>query len=236
MNPDCFHFKQFSVNHQHCALKVGTDGVLLGAWVDAEKRTRALDIGTGSGVIALMIAQKSDAVVDAVEIDMHSAGQADINFRNSPWPERLHIFAASFRDFFKKTRINYDLIVCNPPYFVNSLRSPDPGNNLAKHNDNLSFDELIKGVSVLLSENGDFYLILPPAEMKIFRDKAMQASLWVKGELLIKPQPSKTINRMICNFGHKQASPVSHKLCIRNTDGSYSSEYITLTKDYYVKF
>lgn len=236
MSPDFFRFKQFSVNHQHCAMKVGTDGVLLGAWVNADMKTRALDIGTGSGVIALMIAQKSEAVVDAVEIDRPSANQAGENFSNSPWPERLNIFASSFRDFYKKTRLKYDLIVCNPPFFLNSLKSADAGKRLAKHNDNLSFEELVNGVRELLSENGNFYLILPPAEMKIFRNEAMQASLWVNGELLIRPRSLKPVNRIIISFGHKQTSPTSQEICLRDADGNFTMEYINLTKDYYLNF
>jgi len=135
-----FRFKQFTIEQEHAAMKVGTDGVLLGAWASAPGAgSRVLDIGTGTGLIALMMAQRTkDAAVDALEIDPSSASQAKENFQNSPWKKRLRCFPSSFQDFSSQCRKQYDLIVCNPPFFSGSKKTASKSKNLARHDDSLS--------------------------------------------------------------------------------------------------
>jgi tRNA1Val (adenine37-N6)-methyltransferase len=142
MSNPFFHFKQFTIYHNLCAMKVGVDGVLLGAWADCRNAGYILDAGTGSGLIALMLAQRSNAIIHAIDIDENSCNQAEINFTNSPFHDRLSVEHISFQNYFPPVR--YDLIVSNPPYFANSLKSPDKNRNLARHDEFLPIEVLIK--------------------------------------------------------------------------------------------
>ena len=162
MRNQFFKFKQFSVNQDNCAMKVGTDGVLLGAWCDVESAKMVLDIGTGTGLIALMIAQRTDcALIDAVEIDKSAYVQASGNFKDSRWCGRIGVFNLDFKQYVDECNTKYDLIVSNPPYFENSLKSSNLERTMARHTDSLSFDELLHGASMLLSESGIISLIVP---------------------------------------------------------------------------
>src|SRR6185437_14687455 len=158
-----FQFKQFSVDQSGCAMKINTDGVLLGAFAGADDPVKILDIGTGTGVIALMLAQKFiDAKIDAVEIDENAAQTAAVNFKNSPFADRMTLYPSSFARFFDQfPKRKYDLIVSNPPFYINSLKSPGAKKTLAKHSDNDFFARLIKDVSSHLSPAGYCWLILP---------------------------------------------------------------------------
>ena len=162
MSNNFFRFKQFTVFQDCCAMKVGTDGVLLGAWAEAYKRNNVLDVGTGTGLIALMIAQRNtNATIDAIDIDEGCVMQAKRNVFESPFSNRVDVQKSSFQDFAARNDNKYDLIVSNPPYFHNSLKSPNLHRNYARHTDSLSFYEIIsEGVS-LLTESGCISLILP---------------------------------------------------------------------------
>ncbi len=161
--PDIFRFKQFAVDQTGCAMKINTDGVLLGALVEANQAKTILDIGTGTGVIALMLAQRfTEAQIDAVEIDPMAAQTAGKNFINSPYAERLNIYPVGFEQFFEQNPDKkYDLIVSNPPFFINSLKSPEAKRKLAKHTDEDFFKKLIK-ISTHLNPDGVCWLIIPP--------------------------------------------------------------------------
>ena len=156
-----FQFKQFTVWHDKCAMKVGTDGVLLGAWTSVESAHRILDIGTGTGLVALMLAQRSlpDANIVALEIDEAAVGQARENVIRSPWKERVEVVQADFRKY--RSSDKFDVIVSNPPYFVDSLECPDRQRTAARHNNSLSYEDLLEGVSGLLTENGFFTVVIP---------------------------------------------------------------------------
>jgi tRNA1Val (adenine37-N6)-methyltransferase len=152
-----FRFKQFSVDDSKCAMKVGTDAVLLGAWADVTCAETILDIGTGCGLIALMAAQRSNAHITAIDIDESTTLQSKENFLSSPWHDRLEaIHIEQFQPDYL-----FDLIICNPPFFKNALKTPFHERNLARHNDSLSFESLVSHVNILLSENGKFFFILP---------------------------------------------------------------------------
>lgn len=217
-------------------MKVNTDAVLLGAYAEVEKSKRILDIGTGSGIIALMLAQRSKAIIDAVEIDPESARQAGENFRNSPWNTRLKVNYASFREFFTSCPINYHVVVSNPPFFSKSLKSPFPYKSLAKHNDNLTYEELLAGVKRLLDKDSSFYVILPYIETRMFREKALAEGLFLIRELLIHPKQGKPVNRVISCLGLFKKEVCSRQINIRMENGLYSEEYKKLTCDYYLDF
>ncbi|MBT31254.1 MAG: tRNA (adenine-N(6)-)-methyltransferase [Thalassobius sp.] len=238
-----FIFKEFVVHQENCSLKVNTDGCLLGAVAVKElqkdkvnSNSQFLDIGTGTGVIALMLAQKFEANFDAVEIDADSAQQAIYNFEQSKWTERLSCFHNSIIDYADNSSKLYDVIVCNPPFFENATKSPYAHKNLSKHNDSLPFEALIKAVKQLLASDGKFYIILPVDEGNRFLQHLPKYALFVNYQLNIKPITYKKVHRIILMI-----SPINQKIkeeefSIRNEDTSYSKEYSSLLKDYYIVF
>ena len=162
MSQPYFQFKQFTVWHDKCAMKVGTDGVLLGAWTPVKSSVRILDIGTGTGLVALMLAQRSTASITALEIDEAAAAQATENINRSPWKNRIEVIQQDFKHYSSKNGISkFDTIVSNPPYFNASLKCSDEQRNKARHNDSLTYEELLAGVSGLLSQEGTFTIVIP---------------------------------------------------------------------------
>lgn len=217
-------------------MKVGTDGVLLGAWVNIEGAMKILDIGTGSGVIALMLAQRSEGNIDAIEIEKNAAKQASENVARSPWSSRINIFNQSFQEYCK-TGSRYDLIVSNPPYFERSMMAPDKKRSAARHNHLLSQQELMNGIKKLLLPHGKFAIILPVAEYLSFRNKALESGMYEIRNLKTKPTPEKPINRILGEFTGKADETSSSEIVIEKYGRhGYSEEYKTLTKDFYLKF
>ncbi len=231
-----FQFKQFAIEQDRTPMKVGTDGVLIGAWATVEEADRhALDIGCGTGLIALMIAQRSGAMVDAVEIEKDSAEQARENIAASEWSERVSVETINIADF--KQSYTYDLIVSNPPFFCDSLLSPDKGRTTARHTTMLSFAQLADAAARLLSPNGRFALILPPNESERFEREAI-GKLYLSRRCLVKGRVSSDVKRVMSEY---KLSPTHSASCkefaIREAEGNeYSAEYRTLTKDFYLKF
>lgn len=173
-----FRFKQFTVFQQHCAMKVGTDGVLLGAWANVARKNHILDIGTGTGLIALMLAQRNEeAQIKAIDIDKQCILQAHLNVHSSPFANRINVEKESFQEYAVKTNARYDLIVSNPPYFQNALKSPCQSRNQARHNDTLSFFEIISQGTSILNEDGRIVLILPHEFKQQLLDYASKAHL-----------------------------------------------------------
>jgi tRNA1Val (adenine37-N6)-methyltransferase len=229
-----FQFKQFKVNQDRCAMKVGTDGVLLGAWVKTDGVNKILDIGTGTGLIALMLAQRSMATIDALEIDPVAAKQAAENVKNSPWNNRIHVICGSFQNFSKENH-KYDLIVCNPPFFRNSLRAPDLQRTIARHNDNLMIGELINGVKKILAPEGKFFIIWPYSDYNLVEKVSSGSGLYANKIVRILPSPGKSIKRVMVEFSFVNLYPEESILVIeKNGRHSYSEEYINLTKEYYL--
>jgi len=232
-----FKFKKFSISDDSSAMKIGTDAVLLGAWTDVSNANKILDIGSGSGIIAMMLAQRTKAKIEGVEINEKSYLQAEKNVGNSNWQNRIKFFHKSFQEFYKNTKTKYDLIVSNPPYFSNSLKTPNQSRTIARHNDLLSYEEIIIGVKKILKQDGKFYLILPATESKIFIDRALIESLYCSEMLLVKDKKEKPIKRILMKFEllrHSQTK--KDELIIRNNDGSFTQEYKNLTSDFYLKF
>jgi len=231
-----FRFKQFTINQDKCAFKVGTDGVLLGACADIEGKKRILDIGTGTGLIALMLAQRCDSEITAIEPDCDSFSQASDNINNCKWSSRIRIENCSLQDFNPEDS-GFDLIVSNPPYFIGSLKNPDPVKSKVRHNDNLTHSDILKGSSRLLHKDGLLQLILPYDEGNIFIAEAQEHGFYCNTILKIRPLPSSEIRRMILGFGRKRIKPVESFLTIeKGKRYDFTQEYVNLTKDFYLKF
>lgn len=216
-------------------MKVGTDGVLLGAWSKAVN-SNILDIGTGTGLIALMLAQRTKtALINAIEIDKLASKEAQNNFNNSDWKERLISINTSLQDFHPQKE--YDLIISNPPFFINATKAPEINRNNARHTDNLSFDELISSVNRLLAETGIFSLILPINEANHFFKLAQQNKLFLNKKCLVKPNPTKAAKRVLMEFSFFEKELMEEELTIETENRhEYTKEYISLTKDFYLKF
>lgn len=234
MSDTTFRFRQFTVHQEKCAMKVGTDAVLLGSWVQTLDAIRILDIGTGTGLIALMLAQKSNAVIDAMDVDEGAFLQAKENFRISPWFNRLHIYHQSFQDYVAEKRGKYDLIVSNPPYFQHASKPSHESRINARHNDLLSFSELINGVKELLSINGRFCVILPYKEGMEFMDQAHMQGLFCHHIVRVKTKASKPEKRLMLEFGFRFGLLTEEELIIQEEDNSFTDDYIHLTSEYYM--
>lgn len=235
MSNDYFQFRHFIVFHDKCSMKVNTDGVLLGAWADADNVNRALDVGTGSGLIALMIAQRSEALIDAVEIDPPAALQASENALRSPWKDRIQVHAGSFQQFASLSGKKYDLIVSNPPYFRNALKPKDKRRSKARHDLSLTHEELLKGAASLLATQGKFCVIMPYQERDGFAELASIYRLYCHRFTVVKTTPRAVFSRVLMSFGSIPAvTPVRTELTIHEADGSYSEDYRELTGDFYL--
>jgi len=233
MSNNYFQFKQFTVYHDLCAMKVGVDGVLLGAWADCRNVELALDVGTGSGLIALMLAQRSKGTVHAIDIDENACKQAEINFNNSPFHDRLSIESVAFQDF--SSSVRYDLIASNPPYFSQSLKSPDPNRNLARHNDCLPLEALIKKSASLLSPQGKAAFILPFDRLEEMHAYIVENHLFICRETLVSSLQNRPPKRVLIEY-----SLINHGRTEKNgfyigeTKRTYSDEYRALTKEFYL--
>ena len=230
-----FHFKQFSVRHDRCAMKVGTDAVLLGAWVDVSNAATILDIGTGSGVIALMLTQRTShsTIVEAVEIEKNSAEQAIENVNNSPWSSRIQIHQVAIQDYLPAGR--FDLIVTNPPYFNNSLLPPDKDRHLVRHTSSLSYDDLLSSVSRLLTPDGRFNLILPYQEALLFTESARQDQLSCTRRYHFKTRKEKPVERTLLEF-RMNARPVDEgEILLYDQALEWSTSYRNLISEFYIK-
>ncbi|TWI96660.1 tRNA1Val (adenine37-N6)-methyltransferase [Mucilaginibacter frigoritolerans] len=233
-----FKFKQFSVDQSGCAMKINTDGVLLGTVVTANSPENILDIGTGTGVIALMLAQKfSNAKIDAVEIDASAAKTAAQNFDNSPFSKRLNLFPVSINDFFDEHQGNmYELIVSNPPFYMNSLESPEEKKSLAKHTDASFFERLMKDISCHLSSKGACWLILPFQAVPLAEALANQNGLYLQKAIAIHSFEHSKPHRQILCLGFEKLVAENPRLNIYKSVGVYSDEYKNLLKPYFLAF
>lgn len=234
MSESTFFFKKFSVKQDLCAMKVGTDGVLLGAWTPCQSITNALDIGTGTGLIALMIAQRSNAQIDAIEIDFQSFKQAESNFKNSKWNNRLRSIHESLQEY-SRTGNKFDLIITNPPYFLNAYSSSNKARNIARFSDEtLNFDELIECSISMMHAESRLSLILPKRESELFIEKCRVNGLFCQKSVNVYTKPNKSIKRVLMEFGFSNNLSKVSDLYIRNEYNEYSSDYIDLVKEFYL--
>jgi tRNA1Val (adenine37-N6)-methyltransferase len=231
-----FSFRQFTIFQDKCTFKVGTDGVLLGACADISGVRRILDIGTGTGLLALMLAQRCEANIVAIEPDIDSFEQACSNVSKSKWHHRIKVVNTDLQNF-DAGNDKFDLIISNPPYFIDSLKNPDPGKAAARHNDTLKNDDLLKGASRLMAEGGRLQVIMPYAEGNIFIAEVQEYGLYCNNILKIKPLPTSEIRRLILTFSRQKHKVTEKFLTIeRGKRHEFTEEYINLTKDFYLKF
>jgi tRNA1Val (adenine37-N6)-methyltransferase len=238
MPNDTFDFKKFSIKQDKCAMKVGTDAVLLGAWIISNGSRNILDIGTGTGVISLMLAQKSSANILAVEIDKQSTEQAKLNVSQSNYFSQIQVENVSIQDLAQKSEKKFDLIVTNPPYFIDSYKSIESNRTIARHSDSLPFEELIDSVIKLLDVKGKFCLILPKNEAGIFRKMAEIKGLYLSKLLRIRTKPDKeSEKRHLMQFEFKETEFSESTLVLEeNESRNYTQAYKEFTKDYYLNF
>lgn len=222
-------------------MKVCTDACLFGAWAAEQiengkvEVNSILDIGTGTGLLSLMLAQKTKAAIDAVEVDEAAAEQAKENFEASPWRERLHLHQLTIQDFSNITPYQFDVIISNPPFFISSLKSGDKQKNLAKHNMSLSFEELAGIVSKLLNQHGVFYLLLPYQEFQQFVQAARHQDLFLQQQVHVQQTPAHAFFRTIGSFSFKQTHHVkTEHIVIRKENNEYSDRFTQLLIDYYL--
>ncbi|MGB0882120.1 MAG: tRNA1(Val) (adenine(37)-N6)-methyltransferase [Vicingaceae bacterium] len=230
-----FEFKHFSISQENTAMKVGTDGVLLGAWSINTEGT-ILDIGTGTGLIAIMLAQRTKtALIDAIEVERIAYQQAKENIQNCKWSNRIKAHHLPIQEF--KSHKKYDTIISNPPFFTNSTKAPKTERNTARHTDNLSFNDLIESVVRHLKPTGIFSLILPITESEHFIELAIQKHLFLNRKCIVQPNPTKPAKRVLMEFSFEQKELIKETLIIETeTRHQYTKEYISLTQDFYLKF
>ncbi|MGZ3862470.1 MAG: tRNA1(Val) (adenine(37)-N6)-methyltransferase [Bacteroidia bacterium] len=233
-----FVFKKFTVFQHDSAHKVGTDAVLLGAWAQVEKARSILDIGTGTGIIALMMAQKSHAEIDAIDIEQSSYKQACENVKHSAWQPRIHVHRISLQDYVKTCGKKFDIVITNPPYFVDSYKAPDEERSHARHNDTLPFAELIDGVKSLLEPTGKFYIILPTKEAGDFKQLAEKKGLHLVKRMRVKTKLSNdTEKRHMMKFSLHSGTLQDMTLSIeKDVHHDYTDEYKQLTSEFYLHF
>lgn len=229
-----FDFKQFRIYHDHCAMKVGTDGILLGAWANLQGAKKVLDIGCGSGLIALMAAQRCNAQVTGIEIDPQSATQAQENCTASPFADRINVICADIRKF--RPEEKFDCLLSNPPYFEQTLLPPDPRRATARHTDGLSFAELLQEARRLMSPEGCFQIIIPYDAAGRFCEAASQQEMYPTRRTDVATRAGKKPKRtLLCLAAGQTAFPIRHdNLILCHADGSRSREFTQLTKDFYL--
>jgi tRNA1Val (adenine37-N6)-methyltransferase len=236
MANDYFSFKQFTIFQNKSAFKVGTDGVLLGAIADVAAAERILDVGAGTGLISIMLAQRSDAAITAIEPDDDSYIQTCENVNICKWHNRINVIHIRLQDF-NPEQVKFDLIVTNPPYFYDSLKNPDPRKSAARHNDSLTSDEILNSASRLLKEEGRLQLIMPYIEGNVFIAEANKYGLYCSRILKIKPLPASEVRRLILTFSRFTEKTSESFLTIEHGKRhEFTEEYINLTKDFYLRF
>jgi tRNA1Val (adenine37-N6)-methyltransferase len=238
MGNSFFKFKEFVVEQDKCAMKVCTDACLFGAWLadifSKEKNIEhVLDIGAGTGLLSLMLAQTIDSSIDAIEIDSDAATQCRQNFENSVWKERLNVFNTSIQEFDSAKK--YKLIISNPPFFDNDLKSPDNKKNAAMHSTSLSLKELFGAVKVYLPKSGIFAVLLPFHRSDECKKMALDFALEVTHEMLVRQTPQHDFFRVMLLFSTQQKELVQEEIIIESSKGKYSKRFVELLKSYYLK-
>ena len=233
-----FSFKQFIVHQDQTAMKVTTDACVFGAYISTDGTKKILDIGTGTGLVAMMLAQRTQAQIDAVEIENSAYNQAVTNIQESIFKEQINVFNTSIQLFSTRSeqQNQYDLIVSNPPFFQNNLKAKETTRNNSLHTDTLSFEDLIHSVLRLISSVGTFVVLLPLYESSVFEELAISQGLYPQKKLMISHRKDTKILRIITTFGFTKTQTQEENLIIKNPDESYSLAFEMLLKDYYLIF
>jgi len=246
-----FRFKQFSVQQNKCAMKVNTDGVLLGAWANVSEAKSILDIGSGTGVIALMLAQKNtEAIVDAIDIDEYAYEQAKENFEHSKWNNRLNAFHSSLQNFAVSPPLAevarafqrdgggciYDIVISNPPYFVDDLKTGNQQKDLAKHSTALTYEELLSGINLLLQETGKAFLVIPIFNVPLIEAIGEKENLFISKLAEVIAVTGKNPYLVLLQLEREKKEPVKETITIQDADCNFTAQYKQLTKEFYLKF
>ncbi len=233
-----FYFKQFHIHQDKVPMKVGTDGVLVGAWADVLHKKSALDIGTGSGVIAIMLAQRmgTEADIHAIDVDDFAIQQAQENFNHSPWPSRFVIHHQSIQSYAVESTIKFDLIISNPPFFTGGMLSDQNHRNEVRHTIKLPHGDLLLAVDKLLSPLGSLAIILPYLQGLRFIEISALYRLYPRRITEVKSRSEKSIERLLIEFGRTPSIPVQNELVIHSIDNQFSDAYKELTQDFYLNF
>jgi tRNA1Val (adenine37-N6)-methyltransferase len=235
MPNDYFQFKQFTIKQDRCAFKVGTDGVLLGAAAYVTLAESIIDIGAGTGLVSLMLAQRSHAEIISIEPDVQSFRQLCENINESKWTDRIEAINTALQDYHPERK--FDLIVSNPPFFSDSLRNPDPRKSASRHNDSLSSGDLLDGVSRLLEDEGIFQVIMPYAEGNVLIAEAAGYRLYCNEILKVKPMITSPVRRLVLSFSRKKSKLNERFLTIeKGARHDFTPEYVELTREFYLKF
>ena len=238
-----FQFKQFTIDQSLCAMKVGTDGVTLGAVADVEKARRVLDIGCGTGLLCLMTAQRNGtAEIVGIDIDEDAVRGATQNCESSKWAGRISIVGKSLQEFVEAAPSSFDKIITNPPYFEDSLKAPKASRTLARHTDSLPFSELASSASTLLSDDGSISIILPTDAHEKFEKIAEEYGLYLRKKTLVYPKPGAEVKRVVgefvkikndeCKMQNVEIETLTVETDVRH---QYTDDYIRLTKEFYLK-
>ncbi len=236
MNAKPFYFKQFVIQQERCAMKVGTDGVLLGAWADVSNARRLLDVGAGNGLIAIMLGQRNaEAQIDAVEIEAEACAEASENMQNAPWAERLRVLHVSVQEYAAQAPAPYDLIVSNPPFFSGGTFSDQQDRASVRHTVKLPHGDLLAAVRALLQEQGRFCVILPVIEGLRFQEMATRYNLYCNKIMEVRPKADKPVERLLMQF-EKTQKPLVEEMLILQKEGqnNWTEDYIALTGDFYL--
>ena len=229
-----FQFKQFSIRHQHAAMKVGTDGILLGAWANTNNAIRILDIGTGTGLIALMLAQRTseNIIVEALEMEQQAYEEAVFNVAQSPWQNRIFVSHQSLQDFSSEP---FDLIVCNPPFFYNSMKPPEDKRKIARHADSLPMNMLAMHSKRLLSPTGTVSVIIPFVDQMKMKSVFLENNLPCTNATQIRSRNYKLPERSLLSFSSTLIKETTNELILLDENGNWTKEYSRLTKEFYLK-
>ncbi len=230
-----FKFKQFTVIQEHSAMKVGIDAVLLGAWAGIQEAKSILDVGTGTGLIALMMAQRSNAKITAVEIDESACREALMNIQNSPWPDQIEVCHTTFQEFQQVTDQRFDHIVSNPPYFENSSRPEELNRRNARHNDELPFNDLIERSTKLLQPSGHLSVILPVNVSEKFVKTAGYLGLFLNRTTWVKHKPEKPFHRRLLEFSRNKTAQ-DESILVIESKREYTDDYKNMTREFYLAF
>ncbi|AMM50214.1 hypothetical protein TH61_02155 [Rufibacter sp. DG15C] len=238
MANDYFQFKQFLIKQDQCAMKVCTDSCVLGASVDVTDAKRILDIGAGTGLLSLMVAQRTPegTQIEAVEIDQAAAQQAKSNIERSPWASRITSHAQSLQAFQETKPAPFDVIISNPPFFQASLKSADTAKNVAKHTETLSFTELLQFAQQFLAPDGKLHILLPPHEAKVLEKEAHQLGFHTQHILWLEATPGGKLLRAIHSYTKAPAPLTQSRLPVREKDNAYTATFQELLREYYLIF
>ncbi|MEI7490001.1 MAG: methyltransferase [Bacteroidota bacterium] len=230
-----FRFRQFEVEDSFSAMKVGTDAMLLGAWVQPGNARSILDVGTGCGVLALMMAQGSEAEIDAVDIHKPSVKEAKHNVSRSPWAGRIRVLCRPLEEHARLAGTQYDLIITNPPFFIDSLKPHSSKKLIAKHEGSLTLNTLLESSLCLMHKGSSLALILPLAEGLVFTGMANDNGLFLARRLLVRPLPSKPFHRVLMEFRALPADgPPEDELTIFSFKGIFSEKYLIMTQNFHL--